>query len=208
MSDDDLAELEAAIGNLTFTFWACQIDGHSEGDWAPARLVQTVEWRKDIAYCLVPGCSQTSADDADRRADLRMVTDNGRRWWLLGGVLWTGLNLYAAPTERQAIAKHRRDLMAAERAGGRSIRDVTYWIQAARIRAVAGPLTTVAAYEYDLVCGYATALDKWTTETTLVPVNGNYPYDGIALAARIDPHLAAVIRRNTRNHFLAGTAEG
>lgn len=60
-TDDDLDELLALIGDLPIQFWTCPVEGHSEGTWR-TELVQTVEWRGNVAHCLAPNCGRTSAD--------------------------------------------------------------------------------------------------------------------------------------------------
>ncbi len=56
MDDKELEEALELIGNATFRFWKCPIEGHSTG--GPLR--QTVEWDGDVACCLYPGCLRRS----------------------------------------------------------------------------------------------------------------------------------------------------
>lgn len=57
---DWFKEFCAVLGDVKVEFWLCPIPGHSEGTWR-TELVQTVEWRGDVAHCLAPGCARTSA---------------------------------------------------------------------------------------------------------------------------------------------------
>ncbi len=62
---DDLSL--GALGDLKVQFWMCP-DGHSERA-VEEPLRQTVEWRENVAYCLEPGCTRSSAKpvtEADR----------------------------------------------------------------------------------------------------------------------------------------------
>lgn len=58
----DWDELLEALGDVRFQFWVCPVAGHSEGDWRTTALVPTVEWVGDVAHCLAPDCTRTSAD--------------------------------------------------------------------------------------------------------------------------------------------------
>jgi hypothetical protein len=181
-------------------FWTCPIDGHSEGTWHDG-LTQTVEWRKRIAYCLAPGCGRTSVDPAEAVADLRVVTDDGRNWWLLGAVAWMGVHLYQARTARAALAEYRRDLTAAERSDGRSRRDIAELLRAASLTVLLGPMTTVEAYQYDLAASYAEELQRWKDYNVTVAFAVT-PMTCVDMAAKMDPVKAALIRVHVRAAYL------
>ena len=181
-------------------FWVCPIEGHSEGAWH-AGLVQTVVWRDHVAYCLAPGCGRTSVDPEAAVDDGRTVTDDGRTWWLLGADLWPGVHLYCHPSAYSAIAEYRRDLTDAERANGRTVRDVRDWLTAARLHVVAGPMTTVDAYQYDLARAYADELERFKDFTIDVGAEIS-PLAATDLAARIDRGKAARIRALVRAEYL------
>lgn len=53
-----------ALGNARIQFWACPIPAHEDRKDDKGRLVGTVEWRGDVAYCTAPDCGRTSADPA------------------------------------------------------------------------------------------------------------------------------------------------
>jgi hypothetical protein len=192
-------ELRKEIGRLRVQFWLCPIRGHSEGTWAPGELVTTVEWRRNIAYCLTPGCARTSADTDAQRDDLRTVTDDDRTWWLLGANLWTGTHLYAAPTAKAALAAYRRELTLAER---RSVRDR---LSAAGMHVVAGPVGTVDAFQHDLASCYAEELTRWKDWSLVVPFPCT-PLQTVDVAAQLPPERAARIRAAVRGRYL--TQEG
>jgi hypothetical protein len=83
------------------------------------------------------------------------AADDTRRWWICGATTWSACIPYAAPTARSALAEYRRDVIAAERAKGWSVRDATEFVRAAGLCVVAGPLSTAQARERDF--GYALA---------------------------------------------------
>lgn len=188
-------------------FWTCPIDGHStsRGLRPLHELTQTVEWRDGIAYCLTPGCGRTNTDPADQAADRRLVVDDGRRWWLLGGELWGGTQLYRGRNARTVLAEYRRDLTAAERANGRPVAETRHYLTVARLHVVAGPWTTVDAYQYDLVRSYGDALESRYGFNVAVGFPAT-PLGSVDLAERLDPDTAAHIRADVRATYLPSEA--
>jgi hypothetical protein len=190
----------AALGDVPVRFWACPIDGHSHGAWSPD-LVQTVEWRKGIAYCLTPGCARTS--DNPFAGDTRMVVDDGRVWWLLGAESWDGLHLYEARNARSALAEYRRDITAAERTNGLTVRDIRHLVQASHLRVAAGPLTTVEAFQYDLASAYGQEIESKASDIVVIEVAcPATPMTAVDMAERIDPAKAAHVRAEVRQRYL------
>ncbi len=195
-------EVFAAIGKMRCQFWVCQVEGHSEGAWSDAGLVQTVEWRGDLAYCLAPGCGRTSADPREERGDLRCVVDDGSRWWLCFGDSIGG-HMFPARTARNAVAAFRRELFIAERNSGRTVNFTRAWLSAAGLRAV-GPFTTVQAYEYDLAMAYGYEITRWTSDEIQVTTEpgGIPPRASIQLAERLPRATAIQIRKEIRERYL------
>jgi len=189
------------LGNVRVQFWVCPVRGHSNSRTWPDGPAQTVEWRKGIAYCLKPGCWRTSADPKDSRSDLRVIADDGRRWWLLGAESWTGTHLYAARNSRSALAAYRRDITDAGRANGHTVRDVRYLVQASHLRVAAGPLTTVEAFQYQLARSYADAIEQFSDHIIEVACPA-IPMTAVDLAERLDPAKAAMIRREVAASYL------
>lgn len=191
----------AASSRVRILFWLCPIREHSSGAWEPGEPVPTVEWRRGIGYCLVLGCGRTSADPKTAAADQRTVVDDGRIWWLLGAASWSGVQLYEAATGRAALAAYRRDLYDAERAGGRPVRETRRLLTASDLHVVAGPITTVAAYQFDLARAYADLLERETRCDVSVPFPTTVLVT-VDLAERIDPGKAAHLRARVRAAYL------
>jgi len=198
-----MREIERALGNVRVRFWTCPVRGHSNSSTWPDGPAQTVEWRKGIAYCLKPGCWRTSADPKTSRTGLCVITDDGRRWWLLGATTWSGTHLYEARNARAALAAYRRDITTAERANGLSVRDIRYLTRASNLRVVAGPLTTVEAFQDDLARYYADALERQYHRAVDIEVaSPAVPMTAVDLAERLDPAKAAMIRREVSARYL------
>lgn len=81
-----------------------------------------------------------------------------RRWWLCGADNWPICHLFEAPNARSALAKYRQAIIDAERFNGRSRRDATSIVQAARLKVVAGPLSTEEARQYEFGWALAQAI--------------------------------------------------
>lgn len=94
--------------------------------------------------------------------------------------------MYAARTGRAALAAHRRDLTAADRSNGFTVREVRGIQAAAGLHIVAGPLTTVQAYRYDLVCALASEATRWTEEIIEPPVGDIRDEDMVEITRRVD----------------------
>lgn len=181
----------AELGPTRTQFWTCPIDGHSDGSWTPDPVV-TVRWEGDVAHCLAPDCGRTSTNP---------IPDDGRRWWLVASDVWGSVHTYQAPNGRAAIAAYRRDLTAAERHNGRSVRDTRDWLRAARLHIAAGPIGTRQAYEHDLAAAYAHRLSRW--QQFDIEVAFNPGADAVAeLAGRLPAEAAARIRRDVRARYL------
>ncbi len=65
-TDDNLRELQEALGDATFRFWTCPITGHSGRRDGKGGPVVEVEWVDGVAHCLFPGCGRTSTDSVPR----------------------------------------------------------------------------------------------------------------------------------------------
>jgi hypothetical protein len=94
----------------------------------------------------------------------RKPDDDGRTWWACSATNPV-MFFYEAPNMRAALAEFRRDLTAGMRQAGISFRDIRKNLAGADIRAVAGPLTTPAAYDLDT----AQTLTKATAAPRRVP---------------------------------------
>ena len=81
-------------------------------------------------------------------ADLRGITDDGRRWWGVGGSGYGCPWFYPARSGREAVARHRRESIAADRAQGHTLRSATLFAQALNL-AYTGPYTTREAFVLD-----------------------------------------------------------
>jgi hypothetical protein len=112
------------------------------------------------------------------------VIDDGRRWWVVGAKTWTGTHLYEAPAGRNALAAYRRDLIAADHNNGFSLRHATEIARAAQLHVVAGPLTTVIAYQNDLGQALADEACRWTDYDLTAPIGPILP-DDMAKAVRV-----------------------
>lgn len=63
MKDPTTDDWLEAFGQLQVGFWVCPL-GHSEHrltPWPQGVPGATVEWRGNVAHCLAPGCTETSA---------------------------------------------------------------------------------------------------------------------------------------------------
>jgi hypothetical protein len=115
------------------------------------------------------------------------LTDDGRTWYVC----------------RAAVAAYRRDLTAAERADGRSVRHTRELLSASGLHAVAGPLTTPQAYELDLAMALADEATRWSTDEYTVPLENPMAAPGFQeMFRRIAPAKAARIRVHILTRYL------
>ncbi len=82
-------------------------------------------------------------------ADLRNIEDDGNRWWAVTGNVYGTPWFYPAPSGRQAVAQHRREVIEAERLNGWSGRDAVRIVQALKL-AYRGPYTAREAFVLDV----------------------------------------------------------
>lgn len=129
------------------------------------------------------------------------VVDDGRRWWFVGADTWPTVHSYAAPNGRAALAAYRRDLTLAERAGGRSTREVALILRHANLQVVDGPMTTSQAYELDLGWALADEVLRWKSDVALTPVTSVADCKPWLSDDRISAVRAAVLR-----HFVSTTS--
>lgn len=81
-------------------------------------------------------------------ADLRGIADDGRRWWGVSGNGYGTPWFYPARSGRQAVAQHRRESIAADRAQGHSLRSATLFARSLGLTHT-GPHTTREAFVLD-----------------------------------------------------------
>jgi hypothetical protein len=83
-------------------------------------------------------------------ADLRGITDDGRRWWAVVGACFDSPWLIEARSGREAAAEMKREMFSVEtRANGMSHRDAREWIRIQDIHCAGGPYTTAEAFVID-----------------------------------------------------------
>lgn len=123
------------------------------------------------------------------------VVDDGRRWWFVGADTWPTEHCYAAPNGRVALATYRRDLTEAERAGGRSVREVAAILRYANLQVTGGPMTTPEAYERDLGWALAAEVTRWKSDVAVTPVTSVTDCKPWLSDERIAAVRSAVLRR-------------
>lgn len=134
------------------------------------------------------------------------VTDDGRRWWVVGAISWHGWMIYQAPNGRSAVAAYRRDILAAERLN-RPVTEARLLVQHAGLHVVAGPLTTPAAYELDLARSLADEITRWSTEEIHVPIGAPiHPDDMAELIRRAGADKADRVRKVVRAQYATEVA--
>lgn len=63
---DEMAALDA-IASAPVRIWFCPIVEHRRGSNDRGEIFRTVEWREGIAYCLAPGCENSSSDEPEAK---------------------------------------------------------------------------------------------------------------------------------------------
>lgn len=130
------------------------------------------------------------------------VTDDGRRWWVVGAKTWPGTHIYEARAGRNAVAAYRRDLIAADTgSGGFSLRHATDIARAAELHVVAGPLTTVIAYQHDLGQALADEVCKWKNYDITAPIGPIHPDDMARAVQVLGIETVERIRRQVLAHY-------
>lgn len=129
------------------------------------------------------------------------VVDDGRRWWFVGADTWPTEHSYAASNGRAALAAYRRDLTEAERAGGRSVREIAVILRCAKLQVTGGPMSTPEAYERDLGWALATEVTRWTSDVAHTPVTSVAD-----CKPRLSDEQIAAVRADVLRRFVSTTS--